>query len=91
MPVTEAPRRVGEPESKPTPAGTDIEHSHARLQPQFRGDVAALLLLSFVDTVLASQEIGAGVLPVGIEEQVVEGARQIVVMRGVAARPAGAN
>ena len=36
----------------------------------------------------AVEEIGAGVLPVAVEEQLVERAREVVVMRDVAARPA---
>ena len=46
--------------------------------------LAQLRLLEVV--IRSSREVGAGILPVGVEEQIVDGAVDIVVMGDVAAR-----
>ena len=56
------------------------------LDQKLRGEVALLGELRVVERLLGMLEIGAAVLPVGIEEQRVEALVEIVVMRDVGAR-----
>ena len=60
-----------------------------RFEQQLGGEVALLGELGVVERLLGMLEIGAAVLPVGIEEQRIEPAVEIVVMRDVAPRAAG--
>jgi len=75
---------LGEIEGEPAPAAADIQHGLARLEQQFGGEMALLLLLGDFETVVAGVEIGAGILPVVVQELAVEGVRQIIVMGHVA-------
>ena len=72
------------------PAATDIQHAQSRpVQAQLGGDVPLLRGLRLLQRFVTPREIGAGVLPVPIEEQAVEATIQIVVMRHIAPCPAG--
>ena len=71
-------------EAEPAPAGADVEHGLAGLHPQLRGDVALLGGLRFFERHVGPLEIGAGILHVGVEEELVEFAGQIVVALDVA-------
>ncbi len=77
---------AGEIERKAAPAAADIEHSLPGLQQQLRRDVALLVGLRHLDALVGRQKIGAGILPVGIEEEIVERVRKVVVMRDIGAR-----
>ena len=88
-PVTWAPRDLGEIESHAAPAGADVEHARIGLNEELAGDVALLGELRIVERLLGMLEIGAAVLPVGVEEERVELLVEIVVMRNVAARAGG--
>ena len=59
-----------------------------RLEQQLGGDVALLGELRLVERLIGRLEIGAGILPVGVEEERVEPAVEVVVMRDVAPRAA---
>ena len=56
------------------------------LDQQLRGEVALLGELRVVERLIRLLEIGAAVLPVGVEEQRVEALVEIVVVRDVVAR-----
>jgi hypothetical protein len=73
----------GKIEAEATPAGTDVEHFHARFDCQFGSEVALLGELCVLKGGLLLLEIGAGVLAVTIEEQIIERAREIIVMGDV--------
>src|SRR5205823_1917256 len=70
------------------PARADVEHALSRLDGELGGKVALLGELRLLE-VGAFGEVAAGILPVGIEEQVVDGAVDVVVVRNVASRPSG--
>ncbi len=79
-----------EREREAAPAAADVEHRQARpVEQQFRGDVPLLRHLGLVDRLVAAREVGARVLPVAVEEQAVEPAVEVVVVRDVAPRPPG--
>ena len=69
-----------------TPAGPDIQHVKPGPQQQLRRDVPFLEDLRFIQGFGARGEIGAGILPVGIEKEIVEIARQVIVVRHIGAR-----
>ncbi|MCY1494377.1 hypothetical protein D9M68_282430 [compost metagenome] len=73
----------GQIHSHPAPAGTDLQHLLPRLQQKLRGDVPLLGELCCVERYSPRLEIGAGILPVLVEEQVEEIAIEIVVMGDV--------
>ena len=56
---------------------------------QLGREMALLGELGVVERLIGRFEIGAGVLPVGIEEQRIQPAVEIVVVRDIATRPAG--
>jgi hypothetical protein len=70
------------------PAAADVEHGLPRLQGQFRSDVRLLVGLSLFERLVPGAVVGAAVLPVGIQEEVVEAIRKVVVVRDVALRGA---
>src|SRR5712691_3567559 len=78
---------LGEIERKPAPAAADFEHAPARRDQELRREVAFLGELGVIERLVAGLEIGAAVLPVGVEEQRIELAVEIVVVRDVAPRP----
>ena len=75
-------------EREPAPAAADVEHLHAGLQVQLGGDMRFLVELRLLEAVLGIAEIGAGILAVLVEEQLVEAAGEVVGMLGVAPRAA---
>ena len=78
---------LGEIEREPAPAAADIEHLGAGFDPKLRGEVAPLGELCVVERLVRRLEIGAAILLVGIEEEFVEPAVEVVVMRDIAPRP----
>jgi hypothetical protein len=70
----------GNMQGQPTPAATDIEHTLAGLKLQFRGEMPLLGALRRIERLVGAVELGAGILPVPIEEEFVEPAIQIVVV-----------
>ena len=85
-PVTSQCGGLGEVEAEPAPARADVEHPLAGLDGKLGGEVALLGELGLLE-VRALGEVGAGILPVAIEEEVVDGAVDVVVVRHVAPRP----
>ncbi len=77
---------TGKIEREAAPAGADIEHLVSRADQQLCRDVPPLVQLRGVEIVRIAAEIGAGILTVLVEEQIVEPIGQIVVMGYV---PAG--
>jgi hypothetical protein len=77
---------IGEIQRKPAPAGADVEHALAAFDQQLGRDVAFLGELRVVERVVGIFEIGAAVLPVGVEKKRVQASVEIIVMRDVAAR-----
>jgi len=71
-------------ESAPTAA--DVEHFIARVEQQLGGEVAFLGSLRLLERLLARREVGAGILPVVVEEQAVERPREIVMVRSIGPR-----
>jgi hypothetical protein len=70
------------------PAAADIQHAQVRpVQAQLGGDVTLFGDLGFLQGFVAMAEVGAGVLPVAVQEQAVQPPVQIVMMRDVAPRP----
>ena len=77
-----------EVEREPAPAAADVEHLHARLEIELGGDVRLLVELRLLEAVRGVAEIGAGILAVLVEEQLVEPAGEVVGMLGIAPRAA---
>ena len=73
----------------PAPAAADVEHALTGLQRQLGGDVRLLELLRLVQPGGRCREIGAAILAVAIEEEIVEPVVEIVMMRDVALRSGG--
>ena len=71
---------LGQVEAEAAPARADVEHLHAGLDVELRRQVALLGELGILEGGLLVLEIGAGILPVAVEEEIVEGAREIVVV-----------
>ena len=80
---------LGEVEPEPAPARADVEHALARLHLQLGGDMALLGGLRLLERHVGPFEIGAGILHVVVEEELVELAREIVVALDVALGAAG--
>ena len=76
---------AGQVKRKAAPPRSDIEHPLAWSDQQLCSDVPLLVELSGIEVVGAVTEIGAGILPVLIEERCVEFFRQVVVMGDVSA------
>ena len=70
-----------------TPAAADVEHLAARLQEKLGSKMAFFGLLRLFERLITALEISAGILPVRVEEQVVQRTGQIVMMRHIGARP----
>ena len=80
-------RDFGEIERQAAPAAADVEHLGAGLDAELRGEMPLLGKLSVVERLLGGFEIGAAVLLVRVEEELVKPAVEIVVMRHIAPRP----
>ena len=86
MPVTCAPANLGEIERKPAPAAADVEHRGAGLVDAKLGrEVALLGELGIVERLVGRLEIGAAILLVAVEEERIEPAVEVVVVRDVVA------
>ena len=79
---------LGERQREPAPARADVEHPHARPQQQLGREVALLVRLRLLEVGVRMGEVGAAVLPVAVQEQIVQPVRQIVVMGDVGLGPA---
>ena len=77
---------LGEIETKAAPAAADVECALTLSHQQLCGQVPLLGELSVVKRLFRRFEIGAAILPVGVQEQRVKPAVQIVVMRDIASR-----
>src|SRR5216684_590786 len=75
---------LAEKEAHAAPTRADVEHALAGLQQELGRDVALLVELGLFQRLLARLEIGAGILAVAVEEEIVELVLEIVVMRDVA-------
>ena len=74
-------RHRGQIKGEAAPSRADVEHLYPRaIEPQFRRDVPLLVLLSPFKTVVGRSEIGAGILPVAIEKNVVKLGGEIVMV-----------
>ena len=62
-------QQFGKVERETTPAAADLEHAFSRLEDQLGGDMPLLGELSVVEGAVRPLEVGAAVLPIGIEEQ----------------------
>ena len=84
---------LGEIQAQSAPAAADVEHPQVSLvavaaEQQLGGEMPLLGELSIVERLLGTLEIAAAVLPVGVEEQRIEPAVEIVMMRHVVSRAA---
>ena len=77
----------GQKQSHAAPAAADVEHPQAgAIQQQFGGDVILLVALRLLQRVVVMAKIRAGIMPLLVQEQLVEGIGKIVMMRRVFAR-----
>ena len=81
-------RHAGQIKRHAAPAAADVQHLHARPDMQLGGQVALLGQLGFGQGLAGIFEKGAGILPVAVEEQIIEAAIEIIMMGHVAPRPA---
>src|SRR5215813_14362496 len=77
---------LGEIESEATPTAADVEDALILRQQQLGCEMAPLGELRIVERLVGGLEIGATVLSVGIQEQGIELAVQIIVVRDIAPR-----
>src|SRR3546814_1352521 len=66
---------------------TTLFRSLSPLQTQRGGDMGFLVRLRLFKAVVPTGEIGAAVLAVGVEEEIIEPVRQVVMMGDVLLRP----
>ena len=78
---------LGEEQAHAAPARADVQDLLAGLQQHLGGDVLLLVELGLLQRLLAGLEVGAGILPVTVEEEIVELAVEVVVMGDVALGP----
>ena len=83
-----AARRLGQIEAKAAPARADIQQALTRLDGELGCQVPLFGQLGLFQIGIGG-EIGTGILPVAIQEEVVDGALNVVVVRHVAPRPTG--
>ena len=79
---------LGQIEAKAAPARADVEHTVAAPDQQLGGEVTLLGQLGIVERGIRRLEIGAAILLVGVEEERIEPAVEIVMMSDVIPRPA---
>ena len=81
----------GEIKPEPAPAAADVEHAAvgALADEKLGGEMALLGELRVVERLVGRLEISAAVLPVGVEEERIEPAVQIVVVGDITPRPGG--
>ena len=78
---------AGQIEGEAAPAAADIQQFLTRGQQQLGGKMQLLVRLGGFQVVVVAGEIGAAVLAVLVEKQVIKGAREVVVMGDIAACP----
>ena len=71
-------------ESETAPAASDVEYALIAVNSELRRDMPLLGKLRIVERGVRRFEVGAAVLPIGIQEKGVETAVEVVVMRDVA-------
>lgn len=66
-------RLFGEKQAKPSPAGADVQYPEVwPIEKQLCNDVAFLVLLCCLQAFIGTREIGAGILAVSVEEEVIQ-------------------
>src|SRR5271163_2466618 len=82
-------RAAGLREIEPHPAepAADVERAMAFVDEQLGGDVALFRQLRLFEALARMLEIGARILPVGVQKEFVEPVVQIVMARDIAPRP----
>ena len=73
-------------EREPTPAAPDVQHSLPWLQMQLGGEMRLLVDLRLLERHVRISVVGAGILPILVEEELVQLSRKIIGVLGVAAR-----
>ena len=68
------------------PATADVEHAHTRFEQKFLCNMAFLGLLRLIQSHVGMLEIGAAILPIRVQKQVIQFTRQVIVMRHIGAR-----
>src|SRR5680860_841206 len=76
--------RLGKVERQAPPTGPDIEDPHAVVEIELCRKMPLLRLLGGFERHTVMLEIGAGILAVAVEEEIVERAVDVVVMRHIA-------
>ena len=79
---------LGEIEAKAAPARAYVEHAVVVSDQQLGGEVALLGELGIVERGVRRVEIGAAILPVGVEKEGIEPPVQIIVMSDIVSRAA---
>ena len=74
---------------QPAPATTDVQNPHPRCNQKLARDMRRLGLLCGFKGLARISEIGAGILPVGVQKEIVDFWRQIIMMRHIALRAPG--
>ena len=77
-------RGLGKIEGKSAPTAADVEHLQSVAKIELGGEVTLLGCLRFVQRHSILLEIGAGILSIAVEEQLIEAAVEVVVMLDVA-------
>jgi hypothetical protein len=77
---------LGEIERQSAPAAADVQDLRARLDSQLCGEMTFLGELGVVERLIGRFEVGAAILLIGVEEELIKPAVQIVVMGDIAAR-----
>ena len=80
---------AGQGQRHAAPTAADVQHAHARPQQQLGCDQALLSRLRLLQCLRPSREIGAGILAVGVQQQRIQRAVQVVVVDHVALGAAG--
>ena len=80
------PALAGEVAVQRPPAAAHVEHALAGPQQELGRDVPLLGALRLLDVLAPGREVGAGVLALAVEEELVEGAREVVVVGDVGLR-----
>ena len=75
---------LGEVERETAPAAADVEHGCAGIEPELGRQVAFLGKLRVIERRLRGLEIGAAILLVAVEEERIESAVEVVMVRHIA-------
>src|SRR5690606_35938140 len=80
---------AGQMQRQAAPAAADVQNALAGRQQQLGSQMYLLVALRDVQIVSAVAEICAAILPVGVEEEVVQPPREVVMVRDVLFRQRG--